>query len=79
MQVFFDACFSFYDLILFFVKTVRFNEKASRKARCQFCALGHKTRLIGYKTALSRFMGDQYDSQKGRFQSRSTTQFILLL
>ena len=38
-------------LILFFVKTVRFNKKASRKARCQFCAPGHKTRLIGLRRA----------------------------
>ena len=38
-------------IILFFVKTARFNEKASRKARCQFCSLGHKTRLTGLRRA----------------------------
>ena len=50
-------------LILFFVKTVRFNKKAS--VLCPWAQnTSHRspTRLWRYKTALSRFMGDQYDT-----------------
>jgi hypothetical protein len=42
-------------LILFSNKMLHFIGKASRKTRCQFCASGHKTRLMQSPTRLRRY------------------------